>query len=119
MDKKFSTLTKRVIAYNEADKVKEQTNTFSKKFEYDIDDSTFYIMGLSDNHNDLDSLVNSLTSASYFGNMGVIILGDQGKISIPNSKTPSAEAKPLQVEIDTINYAIEASGINPKEQILV
>ena len=116
---KYSTLTRRVLAYHEADKAREETNTFSGKFEYNIDDSTYYIMGISDNHNNLEALVDSLTSASYFGNMGVVVLGDQSKVSIPNSKTPSAEAKPLQVEIDTINYAIEASGINARDQILV
>lgn len=132
---KFSTLTRkvvqiknkeevdassrRVLAYNEVDKAREATNTFSNKFEYDVNDSTYYIMGISDNHSNLDALVDSLTSASYFGNMGVIILGDQGKVSIPNSKTPSAEAKPLQVEMDTVNYAIEASNINVEEQLLV
>ena len=119
MDKKFSNLTRRVMAYNEADKAREETNTFSSKFEYNIDDSTYYLMGISDNHNNLDALVDSLTNASFFGNMGVIVLGDQSKVSIPNSKTPSAEAKPLQVEIDTVNYAIETSGINVKDQLLV
>ena len=107
-----------VLAYDKADQAKEKANTDSVKLNYKVEGSTYYLMVLSDNHNKLEPLMKSLQNASLISNMGVIFLGDQGKVSLPNSKTPAHDAKPLQVEIDTTKYAIEKSGIDVEKQVL-
>lgn len=109
---------KKVEVYSKMEKIRDASSCSAKKLEYNVDGKEFYIMVISDNHNNTPALFDSLKNASYFENMGVVLLGDQGKISIPNSKTPSFEAKPVQAEIDATKFAIKESGIDTKSQIL-
>lgn len=93
-------------------------NNFSKKIERDIPETTIYLRVISDNHNQLEPLIETLEEASLFPNMKVVFLGDQMNTALKDSKTSVYESKPVQIEVDSIKYAIEKSGID-KNQILL
>lgn len=90
----------------------QTASNFSKKIEKNVEGKEIYIKVISDNHNEIDAMIASLEKTKNIPNMYYIFLGDQGKTSIPGSKTSAHEAKSVQTEVDSIIYAIKKSGID-------
>lgn len=108
----FNKQEENFITQDNAFNVNKTASNFSKKLEKNVSGDEIYIKVISDNHNEINALIKSLSATKDIPNMYYIFLGDQGNTAIPGSKTSVHEVKPVQMEIDSIIFAIKKSGID-------
>ena len=107
-----------VRAHTAAKFAREAASTLTTTKTHVVNGNSFYIMGISDNHNNTDVLIEELKKAAQIENLILFFLGDQGMVAEKDSKTPSHEANSIQHEVDAIVYAVKKSGIDPKKIVV-